>query len=294
MTQDDSAATLPALRRGGSLRRFLVMTASVVTWFVAIVLLGSGISPGLGEPAEPEWRLRVVLLIAGLAVVAVPLLVFLVPAQRRVKRQVEVLLSGPRVHLALPAYDTWGGPERIFQRLQLTSYTVLAPPLLLLVGSAGTFGFFLGEPVGALVFLGLAAIPFAFLLATWRLPQRLRDSVGEGLASGQVVALRVVRRLDQKTLLTNSFMTWFDAVLPDGQHVVLRTPVHNTWAADARGVVDADDLVLVIGTDGHQGLLLSPSRPDDAVWLLGPVPLTRVPARVLNDLAQPPAAATTG
>ncbi|MCU1595509.1 MAG: hypothetical protein JWO12_2901 [Frankiales bacterium] len=286
MTQGVCAARLPAVRRGGPLRRFLVLATSVGIWFIALVFLGSGISPGLGEPTEREWGLRILLLAAGLAVSAVPLLVFLLPAQARARHQVEALLAGHRASLTLPAYDAWGGPEHIFQLLQLTSYTVLAPPLLLLLGSAATFGAFLGEPVGAAVFVGLAAIPFFFLVATWRLPQRLRSSVGEGLASGQVVPVKVVSRLDQKTLLSSAFMTWFDAELSDGQHLVLRTPVHHPWATDARGVVEADDLVLVIGKDGHQGLLLSPSRPEDAVWLLGPVPLTRAPSRVLRDLAR--------
>lgn len=289
MTRHDRATTLPAVRRGGALRRLLVLSACVVVWFLALVFLGAGISPGLGEPTEREWGLRILLVAAGLAVAAVPVLAFLVPAQRRVRHQVEVLLAGHRTHLVLPPYDTWGGPERIFQRLQLTSYTVIATPLLLLLGSAVTFGFVLFEPVGALVFLGLAGIPFLFLLATWRLPARLRDSVGQGLASGQVVSLKVVRRVDRRTPLGDSFMTWFDAVLEDGQHLLLRTPTHHSWAADARGVADAEDLVLVIGKDGHQGLLLSPSRPADAVWLLGPVPLTRAPQRVLQDFEAAPA-----
>jgi hypothetical protein len=276
------ATNLPAVRRGGSLRRFWVLLVSVATWFGALLLLGTGISPGLGEPTETEWGLRVLLVAAGLAVATLPVLVFALPARRRARSFVAAVTAGRPEVPALPAFETWAGPQPMFQRLQLTSYTVLAPPLLLLAGSA-VYGFVLAEPVAGVVFTVLALIPWGFAVVTWRLPRRVRANVAAGLALGQVVPVRVERRIDQRKTVGDSFHSWFDAVLPDGQHLTLRTPVHHVWAADARGVVDAADLVLVMGEDGHQGLLLSPCRPQDPVWLLGPVPLTRVPRRVHQD-----------
>ena len=284
MTQAVPVTTLPAMRPGGSGRRFLLLLASTVVWLTALVFLGSGISPGLGEPTENDWVLRVLLIAAGIAISVLPVLVLTLPAQRRAAQLVEAVLrvSAAQPTPQLPPFTSWGGPERIFQRLRLTCYTLLAPPLLLLAGSS-VVSFFLGEPVAGAVFAGLTLIPLLFLAATWTIPQRLRQGLRQGLAGGQVVALRVERRIDDKALLNGSYRSWFDAVLPGGQHVILRTPLHYPWAAEARGVVDAHDLVLVMGSGGHQGLLLSPARPEDAVWLLGPVPLTRAPRRVLED-----------
>ncbi len=284
VTQAPSATTLPAVRQGGSLRRCWVLLASIATWFGALLLLGTGISPGLGEPTETEWGRRLLLVAAGVGVATLPVVVFALPAHRRARRCVAAVMAGRPAVPEVPAFETWAGPAPMFQRLQLTSYTVLAPPLLLLVGSA-VYGFVLAEPVAGVVFAVLALIPLGFAVITWRLPLRLRANVAAGLALGQVTPVRVERRIDQRKTVGNSFHTWFDAVLPDGQHLTLRTPVHHVWAADARGVVDADDLVLVIGRDGHQGLLLSAGRPEDPVWLLGPVPLTRVPRRVQQDFA---------
>ena len=40
--------------------------------------------------------------------------------------------------------------------------------------------------------------------------------------------------------------------------------------------------MLVIGQGGHQGALIVPDRPQDVVWLHGPVPQVRVPRDVVR------------
>ncbi|MCW2598806.1 MAG: hypothetical protein JWM02_635 [Frankiales bacterium] len=262
----------------------MLRTTAVVIWGCALFSFGTGISPGLGEPTETQTSVRAGFLVLGVLLVALPLLLIALPATRRVRRLLDAVLAVAAEHPTpeVPPFETWAGPERMFRRLQLSCYTYVAIPLLLLLGSAIAFGFFLGEPVAAVVSAILALIPLFFAVVTSTVPGRLRQGVRAGLEAGQLLALRVDSRVDQKLLLTDAYMSWFDGILPDGQHVTLRTPTHFAWVGDARHVVDDPDLVLVMGTGGHQGLLLAPRRPEDAVWLLGPVPLVRVPRAVLR------------
>jgi hypothetical protein len=265
----------------------VLLGASVLTWTASLFCFGTATSPGLGEPTETQTSVRAALLVLGVFLVLLPLLVLALPADRRVRRLVGVVLAvaADRPRPELPPFETWNGPDRMFRRLQWSCYSYVAIPLLMLFGSAVAFGFVLGEPVAGLVFAGLGLIPLFFAVATFTLPRRLRDGVRAGLEAGQVVALRIESRLDRKMIFNDAFMSWFDGVLPDGQHITVRTPLHFAWAADARGVIDAPDLVLVIGKGGHQGLLLAAGRPEDAVWLLGPVPLVRVPRSVQRAFA---------
>lgn len=279
--------TLPPVRSGGGLRRLVVAVASLAVWSLALLFLGSTVSPDLAQPTNDAWTLRVPLLLVGLLLVAAPVLVVALPTQRRMRRMVAAVLGtsqgAPRP--VLPAVATWGGPEKMFRRMRWTSYTWVSLPLLLLDGSAVAFGLFLGEPGAGLAFGVLGLIPLFFLVLTLTLPRRLWAGVEAGLAAGQVVPLRIDSRIDQKLVLNDAFQSWFDAVLPDGQRLVLRTPRHFTWCSDARGVVESPDLVMVIGKDGHHGVVLAPGRPDDAVWLLGPVPQVRVPSSVQRAFA---------
>lgn len=260
----------------------MLLAASVLTWSVALFLVGAGVAPDVtdvdGAPLEPE--VRATFLALGAAISALPALLIALPAQRRVRHLVAAVLAVPHQVPPLPDPATWGGPERMFRRLQWSSYSYVAIPLVLLAVGAVAFGLFLGEPVAGVVFAALGTIPLFFGVVTWTLPGRLRSGVAAGVAAGQVLPVRVVSRLDQKMLLTDAYQTWFHVELADGQCVTVRTPLHFSWAGEARGVTDADDLVLVLGRGGHQGLLLSASRPQDPVWLLGPVPLTRVPRAI--------------
>lgn len=287
MTQVLVPRTLPAPRHGGMGRRFVLVVLSISIWAGSLAFIGTGISPGVGEPTETDWRSQAFLLVVGALLLALPLLVITLPAQKRVRRLLEAVLAVAAEHPRpeLPPFETWAAPNRMFQRLRVTCFTCTSIPLLLLMGSAIAFGLFLEEPVAGVVFAVLGLIPLFFAVVTFTLPSRLRDGVRAGLAAGQVVALRVNSRVDQNLVLNAAYMSWFDGILPDGQHITLRTPRHFAYAADARGVIDSSDLVLVMGKGGHQGLVLAPSRPEDAVWLLGPVPLVRVPRSVQKAFA---------
>lgn len=291
MTSALTATTLPRLRAGGSLRRFVLGALSVLTWAAALFFLAGALSPGLGEPNETDAVVRAAFVGLFLVLTALPVLLSL-PTRRQVRRWVDAVLAAaegaPRP--VLPPFEQWAGPERVFRRLRVVSGTWVAIPLLLLVGSAVAFGLFLGEPVAGVVFAGLALVPGFFGWVTLTLPARLRRGVQDGLELGQVVPVTRAGQVDWKLVLNDSFLTWFALTLPDGQQLVVRTPLHFSWDAEARGVLDTPDLVLVIGRGGHQGLLLAPSRPQDAVWLLGPVPLVRVPRGIQRALAS----ATTG
>lgn len=279
--------TLPPVRSGGGLRRLVVAVASLAVWSLALLFLGSTVSPDFTQPTNNAWTVRVPLGLVGLLLVAMPGLVVALPTQRRMRRMVAAVLGTSQGAPApvLPAVVTWAGPEKMFRRMRWTSYTWVSLPLLLLEGSAVAFGLFLGEPGAGLAFGALGLIPLFFLVVTFTLPRRVKAGVEAGLAAGQVVPVRIDSRIDQKLVLNDAFQSWFDAVLPDGQRVVLRTPRHFTWCSDARGVVESPDLVMVIGKDGHHGVVLVPGRPDDAVWLLGPVPQVRVPSSVQRAFA---------
>lgn len=287
MTTLARTATVPAPRRGGAARRLLVGVAWVVGWAAAAFCLGTGVLPQLDGVPTPAAD-RVVFVVLGLVLAVLPVLLVWLPERRRVRRAVEAILVVAAQEPApdLPPVQTWAGPERMFRRLQWSSYSYVAIPLLLLVGGAVAFGLLLDEPVAGGVSALLALVPVAFTVATATLPRRLRTGVRAGVEAGQVVRVAVAHRIDQKLVLNEAFQSWFDASLPDGQRLVLRTPLHFTWAADARGVVDSPDLVLVLGKGGRQGLLLVPARPQDAVWLLGPVPQVRVPRPVQRAFAQ--------
>jgi hypothetical protein len=286
VTEVLAARTVPAPRQGGSVRRAVVLALTVTTWVAAGFVLGAGVAPGSDYPAGAGARTALVGL--GLLLVAAPVALFYLPTRRSVRRQLAAVLEVTADHPvpALPPFETWGGPQRMFKRLMVSSLSYLAIPLLLLSGWAVACAFFLQEGAAAVAFAALALIPLFFLVVTLRLPHRLARGVQGGLAAGQVVPVRVDSRVDQKMVMTDAFQSWFDAVLPDGQHVLLRTPMHFSWAGDARGVLEQPDLVLVMGAGGHQGLLLAPARPADAVWLLGPVPLVRAPRGIERSFAE--------
>jgi hypothetical protein len=277
---------LPAVRQGGALRRTLVTTASVVVWSTAVLLLSAGFVPEL-DGDESELSIRITFLVLGVAVAALPVLALWLPHRRLVTRLVEAVLAVEAPRPDVPPLRDWAGPQRMFQRLRWTSYSIVLVPLLTLVVAAVAYGMFLDEDAAAIVSLVFCAVPLGFLVVTASTTRRIVAGVQAGLDAGQVVPVTVRRRIDQPRALNPAYQSWFEAHLPDGQQVLLRTPVRFTWAADARGVLDAPDLVLVIGRGGHQGALLVPSRPHDAIWLLGPVPQVRAPRDVLEAFAAP-------
>jgi hypothetical protein len=278
--------TLPAPRHGGSLRRFLLSATSVAVWAVAVLLLSAGFVPEL-DGDESELSIRITFLVLGVLVAAMPVLLLWLPHRRLVTRLVAAVLAVETPRPELPRVRDWVGPQRMFQRLLWTSYTFVAIPLLTLVVAAVSYGMFLDEDAAAIVSLVFCAVPLVFLGVTATTTRRIVAGVQAGVDAGQVVPVCVRRRIDQPMALNPAYQSWFEAGLPDGQQVLLRTPVRFTWTAEARGVLDAPDLVLVIGRGGHQGALLVPSRPEDAVWLLGPVPQVRVPRDVLRAFAAP-------
>jgi len=275
---------LPDLRHGGSARRITLSLGSAVVWAVAAIMLATGLVPEI-DGTETELSIRATYLALGLLVASVPLVCVYLPQRRLVHRFVAAALAVPADRPAVPAVTAWQGPQRMFQRLRWTAYSAVSVPLLCLLISLVLYGIVLDDTAGFLVSLIFLVPPVGGLLATATTTRRQLASVSAGLAAGQVVPVTVDKRIDQKLVINDAFRSWFEARLPDGQRLLLRTPMHFTWATEARGVVDAPDLVLVIGRSGHQGALVAPSRPEDAIWLLGPVPQVRVPRSILKAFA---------
>jgi hypothetical protein len=281
LTQLAPRAVLPDLRQGGTVRRLAIVLGCVVVWATAVLLLAAGFVPEL-DGDEGELSVRVTFLVLGVAVALLPVVLLWLPQRRLALQWVAALPAAavPRV----PAVADWVSPARMFQRLRWTSYTVLLIPLLSLLTAAAAYGMYLDEDAAAAVSLVFCIVPLVFLVVTATTTQRIRSGVQAGLDAGQAFPVRVTQRLDRT--FSASVQSWFETQLPDGQRCFLRTPVRFAWAADARGVIDSPDLVLVVGRGGHQGALVVPSRPQDAVWLLGPVPAVRVPRGVLRAFAQ--------
>jgi hypothetical protein len=280
------ASTLPALRHGGTARRLALRVGCLVVWGTSIVLLSAGFVPEL-DGDESQLSIRILFLVLGFLVAALPLLLVWLPQRRQVLQAVDAVLAIETPRPAVPPVREWTGPQRMFQRLRWTSYTLVLIPLLTLVVSAACYGLFLDEDAAAIVSLVFSLVPLAFLVLTALLPRRLVSGVQAGLDAGQVVPVRVPRRIDQPRFLSSAYQSWFETWLADGQQLVLRTPVHFGWASEPRGIIESPDLVLVIGRGGHQGALLVPSQPQSAVWLLGPVPQVRVPRDVLRAFEEP-------
>lgn len=284
MTGIVRTAALPDLRHGGTLRRIVVSAGSVLVWAVAAIMLATGLVPEI-DGTETELSIRATYLVLGVLVAAAPLVAVYLPQRRLVGRFVAAVLAVPVERPEVPPVTAWQGPQRMFQRLRWTAYSAVSVPLLCLLISLVLYGIVLDDTAGFLVSLIFLAPPVAGLAVTATTTRRQLASVAAGLAAGQVVPVTVARRIDQKLVINEAFRSWFEARLPDGQQLLLRTPLHFTWATEARGVVDAPDLVLVLGRGGHQGALLVPSRPEDAVWLLGPVPQVRVPRSIIRAFA---------
>ncbi|MFN2538529.1 MAG: hypothetical protein ABR549_10320 [Mycobacteriales bacterium] len=278
-------STLPAVRQGGPLRRFLVASTSAVVWTASVLLLSAGFVPEL-DGDESEVSIRITFLVLGVAVGALPVVLVWLPHRRLVLDLVEGVLAVETPRPVLPPVAGWVGPDRMFQRLRWTSYTLVLVPLITLLVVAA-YGMYLDEDAAGLVALVFCSVPLTFLVVTVKLPNRCVEGVQAGVDAGQVVPVCVPRRLDRGMLFSSACQSWFETRLPDGQLVLLRTPTHFAWAADARGVIDSPELVLVVGRGGHQGALLVPTRPEHAVWLLGPVPQVRAPREVLRAFAEP-------
>ena len=277
-------ATLPAALTGSGVRRFVVSTASAALWVGALVCLGAGVDPGLGQSEGINLSIRVLLILSGIALAALPYVAFCWPDQRRAQRMVQAVLATVTDPPALPPFAEWGAPNAMFRKMRTVAFTTTVIPLVVLIGAAVTFAF-LAEPVAGVVLAALALVPAAFLWATLTLPSRLRLGVRAGLEAGQCVGIRIDSHITLRPSIDPSSLSWFDAVLPDGQHLVLRTPAHSSWRGTPRGVLDDPDLVLVIGSGAHQGLLIAPSRPAEVVWLRGPVPMARVPRLIQKGFA---------
>lgn len=255
-------------------------SVSAAVWIGALICLEAGVDPGLRQPQGVGISIRLALIAAGMVLAAVPYVAFAWPEQRRAQRLMQAVLATATVTPVLPPFEQWGAPNSMFRKLRTVAFTTTVIPLVVLIGAAVTFGLFLAEPVAGLVFLALAAVPGAFFWATLTLPSRLRRGVRAGFEAGQCVGVRIDSHITLRPSIDPSSLSWFDAVLPDGQHLVLRTPAHSSWRGTPRGVLDDPHLVLVIGRGAHQGLLIAPSRPAEPVWLRGPVPMARVPRSI--------------
>jgi hypothetical protein len=288
--------TLPPAVTGSGVRRVVVLATSAAAWLGALLCLASGVDPGLEQPEGYDVSMRVLLIVAGTALAALPYVAFARPEQRRAERMMTAMTATADDRPALPPFAQWATPNAMFRKLRTVAFTITAIPLVVLVGAAVTFGLFLAEPVAGVVFAALALVPLAFFWATVTLPARLRRGVQAGFEAGQYVRIRIDSHITLRPAIAPSSLSWFDAVLPDGQHVVLRTPGHTSWRGTPRGVLDDPDLVLVMGRGAHQGLLIAPSRPAEAVWLRGPVPMARVPRSLQRgfdaDFSDEPAASS--
>lgn len=286
MTQA-APTTLPALRFGGGLRRAVLSVCSVAVWAASLFFLAAGISPGLGEPDDVQTSFRIAFLVVGAALAGLPVLLLVLPAQRQQRRLMHAVLAGTATAVIppLPPFGQWSSPDRMFSRLRVRAYTASVPVLLVMIGSLITFGFVLDEPVAAVVFGVLGLIPAGFVWVAVTLPARLQQGVQAGLAADQCLPVKIDSHITLRPTPTQSSLSWFDAILPDGQHLVLRTPCHYAGRGAPRGVLEAADLVLVIGRGAHQGLLISASRPQDVIWLRGPVPMFRVPRDIQKAFA---------
>lgn len=286
MTATLPTAALPAVRHGGSTRRLVLAVGSALVWAVAAIMLATGLVPEI-DGTETELSIRVTYLVLGVLVAALPLVIVYLPQRRLARRFVGAVLTASPQRVELPPVTAWQGPQRMFQRMRWTAYSAVSVPLLCLLISSVLYGLVLDDDAALIVSLVFLVPPLAGLVVTATTSRRQLASVTAGLAAGQAVPVTVGRRVDQKLVINDAFRSWFEARLPDGQQVLLRTPLHFTWAGDARGVVDAPDLALVIGRGGHQGALVAASRPEDAVWLLGPVPQVRVPRSIVKAFAAP-------
>jgi hypothetical protein len=276
--------TLLPLRHTGAVRRLLLTGGAAVVWVVAVVLMVAGFLPEL-EGAEVDLDVQLGQVLLGLAVAALPVLLLWVPERRRVRVALDALLEFATDAAGVPPVEQWCSPAVVFERMRWRAAIAVAIPTIALTLAAASYATVLDEAAAAIICAVFALVPLAFLAVVVRLPQRLTSGLRAGLALGQVVPLRIERRVDQRLRLSSATQSWFEAVLPDGQTLLLRTPIRRPCEEDARGVVTSPDLLLVIGRGAHQGVLLVPSRPEAAVWLLGPVPLVRAPVTVLKDLA---------
>src|SRR3954447_12406008 len=195
----------------------------VLVWAVAVLLLSAGFVPEL-DGDESELSIRITFLVLGVLVAALPLLLVWLPQRRLVLRAVDAVVGVVAVGVprpVVPPVGEWAGPRRMFQRLRWTSYTFVLIPLLTLVVSAVAYGLFLDEDAAAIVSLVFCLVPLAFLVVTATLPGRLVRGVQAGADAGQVVPVRVPHRLDQALVLNAAYQSWFEALLPDGQRLLL-------------------------------------------------------------------------
>lgn len=248
-------------------------------WASAVLLLSAGFVPQL-DGNETELGIRVTFLAGGLVVAVLPVLALWLPNRRRVGQLLAAVLPPVGETPEVPAVVRWARPDRAFQRLRSSCYVLALIPLLtlLIIGLGCTL--WLDEDASGSVALGFCLVPLAGLVATATLSTRVVSGVQAGLDRGQVLPVRVPSRVDLGS------RSWLQAFLPDGRELLLRTPSLPARAPEARGVLDAPGLVLVVGAGGHQGALLVPARPQDVVWLQGPVPQVRAPRDVVRAFAE--------
>lgn len=279
MTGTAAPTQLPALRHGGGLRRALVLGACVALWVVSATLLSAGFVPQL-DGDETELSIRVTFLLLGVALALLPVVAVWLPHRRLVTRLLEAVLATNPPRQDVPPVETWASPVPAFQRLRSTAYVLALIPLLsLLITFVGSWTY-LDEDAAAIVALVFSVVPLIGLVVTLTLPKRVVANVRAGADAGQVLPVRVPGRVDLGA------MTWFEACLPGGQRLLLRTPARSSGLAEPRGVVESPDVLLLLGAGGHHGALLVPARPEDVIWLQGPVPQPRVPRDVLRAFAE--------
>ncbi|MCU1602139.1 MAG: hypothetical protein JWO22_2848 [Frankiales bacterium] len=275
MTGTAAPTKLPALKHGGGLRRIVVLAGCATVWGAAVLLLSAGFVPQLAGD-ETELGIRVTFLLGGLLVAVLPVLALWLPHRRQVARLLDGVLATDLAQPQVPPVAAWAHPEVAFQRLRSTAFVLSITPLLTLLILGLGSSMYLDEDASGTVALAFCLVPLAGLVATLTLPTRVLTGVQTGIDRGQVLAVRVPSRVDLGT------MAWLQAFLPDGRELVLRTPSLSPRAPEPRGVVDSPDVVLVVGAGGHQGALLVPARPEEVVWLHGPVPQVRVPRDVIR------------
>lgn len=286
---------LPAPRTGGAVRRGVLAaaagTAVVAAAFVTAPAFDS-VDP-YGRPVTPVSRAG--FLAVGGLLLALPYLLVVLPGRRAARRAADAVLARPRA-TSLPPAGSWGGPGPIFRRLVVGASTYAVCGLALLGGAALLCLLVLGEPVAAALAAGLALLPAAGLAASLSVPGRVGRAGRRAAADGRAVPVRVVDRFDQALVGSGSSRSWYVLELVDGARAVVTTPVRYSWRVEPVEGLEADTC-LVVSEGGRHGVLVPRSRPHTAVWLLGPVPSTRLPRSVQRAIADralevsPPAAA---
>lgn len=282
---------LPRARQGGGLRRAVVVVLSVVLVLAGVLAAVAGLqgTDGSGEPIGMPAQLT--LLAAGALLMSLPVVLVVVPGQARARRASTALLARPRTD-QLPPFGLWGGPGPAYSRMVAGTATYAGASFVLLFAGSLACLLALDEPVAAALAAGLSLLPLAGLIMVVTLKWRVGRAVERAARAGRAVPVTVVQRQEQRLALNATSRSWYCLELADGGRTAVGTPLRFSWSVEPPGALE-DQVSLVVSARGRHGVLVSRARPQDAVWLLGPVPATRLP-RTARALLPAPATGARG